>query len=225
MKIQHAVILAAGRGKRMFPLTEVVPKPMAPIDGTTLIAKGIENILKYIPHVHITVGYKKSMLAKHVIELGVSSVINTEGKSNSWWIFNTLLSNIDEPIFVLTSDNIIELDFSLLERSYYALGEPACMLVPVKPISGLEGDYISHANNIVTGLDRSTPTPIYCSGVQIVHPRKVGEFVKNEGDFNDVWRALISKKQLYVSDVYPKEWISIDTVEQLESVQGKRTSG
>ena len=42
-KIQHCLILAAGRGRRMMPLTESVPKPMAPHNGSTLIANhGIE---------------------------------------------------------------------------------------------------------------------------------------------------------------------------------------
>ena len=218
-KIDHAVILAAGRGQRMYPLTEVVPKPMAPIEGTTLIAKGIANLIERLPHVHITVGYKKSMLAKYVVELGVSSVLCTEGHSNSWWIFNTLLKNLDEPIYVLTCDNIIELDFNLLEENYRKLNQPACMLVPVKPIEGLEGDFIFQENNKVSKLDRQSKAPIYCSGVQILNPCRINQLVENEGDFYSVWNSLIAQNQLFVSDIYPKKWISIDTVEQLQKAQ------
>ena len=61
--------MAAGRGIRMKPLTNKIPKAMAPISGTTLISKGIKQIKKNIKNVHITVGYKGSMLAKHVIEM------------------------------------------------------------------------------------------------------------------------------------------------------------
>ena len=39
--LQHAVIMAAGRGQRMVPLTDEMPKPMAPYLGSTLIAEGI----------------------------------------------------------------------------------------------------------------------------------------------------------------------------------------
>jgi len=47
----------------MMPLTDVVPKPMAPLRGSTLIAMGIGRIAKRIPKIHITIGYKKAMLA------------------------------------------------------------------------------------------------------------------------------------------------------------------
>src|SRR6202035_5224477 len=111
-----------GRGQRMMPLTDVIPKPMAPYDGSTLIAKGIARLGWSIEHVHITVGYKKAMLAQHVIEHGASSVFNTEGKSNCWWIYNTLLRYLDEPLCVLTCDNVVDLDFDLLARDYFSLG-------------------------------------------------------------------------------------------------------
>jgi len=59
MAIEHAVILAAGRGARMMPLTDDVPKPMAPFGDSTLIADGIAKVRKHINNLHITVGYKE----------------------------------------------------------------------------------------------------------------------------------------------------------------------
>ena len=102
--VNHALIMAGGRGMRLMPLTDIVPKAMVPYNGSTLIATGISKIRKHIPNIYITVGYKGAMLAKHVIEHNVSAIFNTEGKDNAWWIFNTLLKHLDEPIFVLTCD-------------------------------------------------------------------------------------------------------------------------
>ncbi len=120
--IRHAIIMAAGRGisrlapltdaipkpmvpydgttliargiSRLAPLTDAIPKPMVSYDGTTLIARGISRLAARVEHIHVTVGYKKAMLAQHVIEHGASSVLNTEGKSNCWWLYNTLLSRL-----------------------------------------------------------------------------------------------------------------------------------
>ena len=101
---------------RMMPLTDAMPKAMAPFDGTTLIGRRIEKIKEVIPNIHITVGYMGAMLAKHVIEHKVNSIFNTDGKDNCWWVFNTLLKYLDEPVFVLTCDNIVELDYQKLEE-------------------------------------------------------------------------------------------------------------
>lgn len=218
-RIADAVILAAGRGQRMMPLTDELPKPMAPYNGSSLVAEGIRTVGMRVPRVHITVGYKKAMLAQHVIERGAASVHNTEGQSNSWWIHNTLLGCIDAPVYVLTCDNIVELDFSLLEDSYFELGAPPCMLVPVAPVPGLDGDYIFHAKQVVTDISRDTPTDIYCSGIQILNPARVADLTKSGGDFYDIWRQLIAQRFLTVSGVYPKKWTAVDTMEQWSRLQ------
>ena len=84
--IKHAIILAAGRGLRLMPLTKKIPKALVKVKNQTLILNGIKKLQKYIENIHITVGYKGSLIAKHVIRHDVRSVINTNNKGNSWWI-------------------------------------------------------------------------------------------------------------------------------------------
>jgi NDP-sugar pyrophosphorylase family protein len=214
-RIRHAVIMAAGRGQRMMPATTELPKAMMPYLQSTLIANGMDCIRPHIENMHVTVGYKGALLAKHAVQHGVSSVHNTEGHSNSWWIFNTLLGEIDEPVFVLTCDNVTDLDFSALAEDYFALGEPACLLVAVEPVAGLEGDFIFHEDRVVTRLSRTDPAEIYCSGIQVLNPARITRICSGQGDFCTVWSELIEQRQLLVSSVRPQKWFSIDTPEQL----------
>lgn len=202
----------------MAPLTDTIPKPMAPYGTSTLIAHGIDKIRDRISNIHITVGYKKAMLAQHVIEHGAGSVFNTEGHSNSWWIYHTLMGNLDEPIYVLTCDNVVELDFDLIEASYRELNSPACMLVPVKPVAGLDGDFIFHDDQIVTGLSRTKSAQLYCSGIQVLNPMKIRMITREGVDFYDVWEQLIKIKQLTCAHVYPKKWFAVDTMKQLAAL-------
>ena len=160
--INHAFIMAAGRGIRLKPLTNSLPKGMMPYKNTTLISNGISKLKKFIKNIHISVGYKGSILAKHVIENNVSSIINTDSKGNAWWIFNSLFKYLNEPIIVLTCDNVTTIDFRLIEKDYLKKKSPPCMLIPVKPIEGLDGDFIKHKNNIVTSLSRIKYSNIYC---------------------------------------------------------------
>ena len=154
--INHAVILAAGRGIRLMPKTKKIPKAMVKIKNQTLILKGIKKIQKYIKDIHITVGYKGSMLAKHVIENRVSSVINTDKKGNAWWIFNFPFKHINEPVFVLTCDNITNIDFNLIEKDYVKKGKPECFLIPVKPVDKLKGDFIHKKKKFSSEIIKKT---------------------------------------------------------------------
>jgi NDP-sugar pyrophosphorylase family protein len=217
MKFQYALIMAAGRGERMVPLTDIVPKAMAPVNGTTLIARGLKYLHEKIPYIYVTVGYKGAMLASHVIDHNVTGVFNTTGQDNAWWLFNTLMRELDEPVVVLTCDNVIELDFDLLTKEYYSKGCPPCMVVPVRPIPGLEGDYIIHENNVVKRLSRHEATDMYCSGIQIIQPKKLNALVPPATNFYQVWNALMETNNLYCSNLYPSKWYAVDTLQQLSS--------
>lgn len=213
--IDHAIIMAAGRGSRMMPLTNEIPKAMAKLGESTLILNGIDKMKPFIKHIHITVGYKKAELSKHVIEHDIDSVLNTEGKGNAWWVYNSLLSNLNQPIFVLTCDNVVDIDFQGLAKDYFDLNAPACMVVPVKPVEGLEGDYIFHEHQIVNELNRSKPADFYCSGIQVLNPAKIVKLTEETEDFYQLWQQLIVKNELYCSRVLPKKWFTVDTMDQL----------
>ncbi len=219
--INHAIILAAGRGIRLMPLTKKIPKAMIKIKNQTLILNGIKKVQKYISNIHITVGYKGSMIAKHVIKNNVRSVINTNKKGNAWWVFNFPFNMINEPVAVLTCDNITKINFKLIEKDYIKKKNPHCLLVPVKPVKNLEGDFIHRKRNIVTKLSRKDKSDIYCSGIQILNPYKINKTVKKTEDFNMLWKRLIRKKKLFVSNVIPDHWFTIDNKEQLKMYNKK----
>ncbi|GAG01205.1 unnamed protein product, partial [marine sediment metagenome] len=103
-------------------------------------------------------------------------------------------------------------------EEHIKFNRPACMVIPVKPIAGLEGDYIFQQNNIVEKLDRYETSDRYCSGIQVVNPFLINQLTKATEDFYDVWDQLIKKKEVYSSNIYPKRWFAIDTVEQLNEL-------
>ena len=218
-KINHDFIMAAGRGTRLRPLTKKIPKGLIKFKQTSLIANGIKKLKKFIDFIHISVGYKGPILAKHLIEEKVSSIINTDKKGNSWWIFNSIFKSFDSPLYVLTCDNVTNIDFKKIEKDYYKKGQPICMIIPTKPIKGLAGDYIFRKKNIIQGLSRKVKSDIYCTGIQVLNPKKINDKIKSTDDFNILWKRLIKIKQLYVSDVMPKKWYTVDNVDNYKNLK------
>ena len=63
-----AMILAAGLGKRMLPLTERIPKPMLVISGSTILDRAIEHLLKVgVKKIVINVSHLAVKLEEHII--------------------------------------------------------------------------------------------------------------------------------------------------------------
>ena len=151
---QNGIILAAGRGMRMMPLTKKIPKALAIFDGQTLVERGIKKLSNSLKNIHITVGYKGTLVASHVISKGVQSVFNTSNKGNAWWIYNSVLKHLNEPILVLTCDNVIDLDISFLKKQLKLYKKAACIMVAVKPDKRFSGDFIISQKNRVVGISR-----------------------------------------------------------------------
>lgn len=210
--------MAAGRGMRLMPFSNFIPKALMPIYETSLISKGINEISKEINKICITVGYKKKELSNHVLDYKIHSIINTEGKGNCWWVYNSLFKNLDEPVLVMTCDNVTKLDYQALFKNYLKHNSPPVMIVGVRPINGIEGDYIKASNNIISKLSRRIRTNLYSSGIQIINPYKINQVTKSKSDFKFLWEELIKKKMLYLSDVKPKKWFSVDTLETLAKI-------
>ena len=92
------------------------------------------------------------------------------------------------------------------------------MLVPVRPVPGLDGDFIFHENGRVNRLSRDEKSDIYCSGIQILNPKRINDLTEEADTFNSVWRQLMEHRELLISSVYPEKWFAVDTIEQLAAI-------
>ena len=102
--------------------------------------------------------------------------------------------------------NLSEKDFSELEKMMHQR-------------SYASGDFIFKKKNIVKKLSRTQKSDIYCTGIQILNPKKINDKIKPTDDFNILWKKLIKIRQLYVSDVMPKKWYTVDNVDNLKKLK------
>ena len=65
--IENALILAAGKGTRMWPLTENIPKPLLPICGLPIIERQIQELKKVgVKKLYVLIGYQMKELSDYL---------------------------------------------------------------------------------------------------------------------------------------------------------------
>lgn len=112
-----AIILCAGKGKRLRPLTENIPKPLVPINGKPALEYLIRLCKKHnINNIGINTSYLPEKIKEHFGDgsnLGVKmkysyepELLGTAGALNNFRDF------FDETFFVIYGDNITDLDLS-----------------------------------------------------------------------------------------------------------------
>lgn len=61
-----AVLMAGGKGERLRPLTERIPKPLLPVNGKPIIDYNIERLIHFgVNHISVTVNYLKEQIEEH----------------------------------------------------------------------------------------------------------------------------------------------------------------
>jgi CTP:phosphocholine cytidylyltransferase-like protein/thiamine kinase-like enzyme len=123
MKVDNAIILAAGFGSRFVPLTFTLPKGLIPVKGTPMIERQIQQLKeKGVNEIIIVVGYLKEKFDYLIDKYGIKLIYNPEyaAKNNlaSLYYARNYLKNT----YILSADNWIESNiFSSCEsKSWYS---------------------------------------------------------------------------------------------------------
>jgi MurNAc alpha-1-phosphate uridylyltransferase len=109
-KINKAMVLAAGYGTRLKPLTDRVPKPLVPVAGRPMIDYALEKLQSYgVREIVINVSHLKDQLVAHLADrkhlpIKISEEAEPLETGGGLKKAQTLLG--DEPVFVINSDII-----------------------------------------------------------------------------------------------------------------------
>lgn len=105
----RAIILAAGLGTRLRPITDEVPKCMVPVNGIRIIDKQIDNLHKAgVKDIVIVGGYKADVLKKHVEQYdGITFVGNSRyAETNNMYSLYLALKHTDGSGFLLMNADV-----------------------------------------------------------------------------------------------------------------------
>ena len=111
-KVERAIILAAGMGKRMNPVTLQTPKPLVKVNGIRMIDTAIRGLhYNGITEIYIVVGYLKEQFQELLKEyLGITLIENpfyaTCNNISSLYVARDFLENA----IILDGDQIIRIE-------------------------------------------------------------------------------------------------------------------
>ena len=206
MKINTALILCAGFGKRLNPITLTKPKPLLEINEVTMLEKSI-NLIKEmgIKKIFINTFYLKQHFSSfiknknfnldiHIVEDG-ESILDTGGG-----ILN-MTSKSDEDDFMVFNPDTIWLsqyrdEIIKMEEIYFSKKLENILLLVNKNLSfdqSLAGDF-NLSNNLISKKDNLDFIYIGC---QILNKKILANQTISKFSILNIWKKLINEKKLY----------------------------
>lgn len=233
MSLSKAMILAAGLGTRMRPLTNTVPKPLIPVAGKPLIdwcldwlqAGGITDVVVNTSYLAETL--EPYLASRHAPRLQISREepmpLETGGG-----VFKALPMIGDAPFLVMNSDNIY-LDgpvhpITRLLEIWDEQTDFAMLLQPKSTAIGWSGngDFILDANGRIRRPVAGEDAPMIFTGVEIIHPRVFVDCPEGAFSLTHLWKRLEGKDgwhERIKAVAYDGTWLNVGDLKGLEAAE------
>ena len=201
-----AMILSAGYGKRLNPLTLQYPKPLLKIYNETLLSNTIKFLESYgIKHAVINVHYLGDQIIEYVkknkFNLNIKIIREEEILDTGGGILNAI-QHFDEAFLCINPDTIWRSEYinelNSFEKDFFTKKSICSMLVVNKQKSfdkSFSGDF-NLENGLINRKNKDDLQYIY-TGLQIIKPEIFQGINKKIFSINTIWNKLIESKELY----------------------------
>ena len=214
----RAMILAAGRGERLRPLTDEMPKPLVEVGGQSLLERHLDHVRAAgIRTVVINLGWLGDQIVERVgsgRRYGLEVVYSQEGDNileTGGGIFKALPTLGDRPFLVINGDIFTDMPVPEVALADEHLGH--LVMVP-SPEYRAGGDF-----DIVEGLIRNEDTQsLTFSGVAIYRPEFFADCTAGRFPLAPMLRAAADQGQLSGS-IYNGRWADAGTPERLAALR------
>ena len=203
--IKHGMVLAAGLGKRMQPLTLKTPKPLLEINNISLLERAINLLIKSgVEEISINVHHLPEQIEKFIREKKFKAQVNISKETDALLdtgggILEATKHFDDNPFYVINpdtlwSDRYIE-EAKRLEESYSENKKPTLLLVNKK--LSFDGSFKGDFNIINNQISRDEKNEFIFTGLQIMNRSFLTSENSKVFSMNKIWNDLIANKELY----------------------------
>jgi len=179
------VIMAGGKGTRLKPLTNVIPKPLIPIGKKTILEEIMDQFESIgCKEFHMSVNYKYDMIEYYLSQLDHKyniSFFREEKPLGTIGSVSLLKNKITTPFFVSNCDIIIDQDYRDVYEYHQNNGNDITIVTAVKNYAIPYGVIETGDNGVMTGLSEK-PEFSYMinTGVYILQPELINEIPEGE---------------------------------------------
>jgi MurNAc alpha-1-phosphate uridylyltransferase len=220
--VKSAMILAAGLGQRMRPLTETLPKPLIPVAGKSMLERTFEHLNEAkISHIVVNTHYLAPLIVERVKALYPQTILSHEDilLETGGGIKKALPLLRGDPFFVLNGDSIWIGTESLksLEKNWDERKmEGVLLLIPREKAYGYEGrgDFFMDPQGGLYRPKKGHPAPYVFIGVQLLGRQLFHNAPSGPFSLNLLWDEALAKNRLY-GHIHQGEWFHISTPQDI----------
>ena len=224
-----AMILAAGMGNRMRPLTLHTPKPLLEVGGKPLIVWHIEKLQKMgVQEIVINTAWLGEKLADALgdgSQFGVKILWSHEGEGleTAGGIINALPLLGNEPFILVNGDVWTTMDFAPL-LNVHLQDDLAHLVLVENPRQHPQGDFILAANKAYTFEQARSGENLTYSGVAVMHPQMFNGLESGKRPLAPLLKQAMQQEKISAQKLQGV-WVDVGTPERLNALDQQIQQG
>lgn len=178
------IIMAGGKGTRLYPYTKILPKPLIPIDDIPIIERIIEAFREFgVKKFYATINYRKNMIKSYFSEMSINYQLNYIEEDKPLGTGGSLClikDKIEKPFIVTNCDILIHANYEDIYNYHIETKNELTLVVALKNILVPYGVIHSSENGLIRAIEEKPQLSYFVNtGMYILNAELIQEVPKD----------------------------------------------
>jgi len=172
------IVMAGGKGSRLYPYTKILPKPLIPIGNVPILERILDRFVNFgVSDFYITVNYKKEMIKSYFSEIRHSysiTYIEEDKPLGTAGSLKLIKKKFDMPVFVSNCDILIDADYDRIYNYHIKSNNDITVVSSLKVTTIPYGVFKTKEDGIIVSLEEKPKLSHFINtGLYVVSPESI----------------------------------------------------
>lgn len=222
------VIMAGGKGTRLYPYTKILPKPLIPVGDVPIMERIIGRFREFgTKEFYATVNYRKNMIKSYFSEVATDYSLSYVEEAEPLGTAGSLAlieRPLEEAFFVTNCDILIDTDYEELYEHHKSSGNVMTMVTALKNILVPYGVVNSKENGAIVSLEEKPKLSYFVNtGMYVLNPEVIREIPEHMFyHITDLAEKLMKQgKQVGMYPISEESFLDMGEFEEMHRMEEK----
>lgn len=220
------IIMAGGKGTRLYPYTKILPKPLIPIGDVPIVERIMNRFHQYgAQRFYLIVNYKKEMIKSYFMDGSFPfeiEFIEEDKPLGTAGGIRLITKHFDSPVMITNCDTLVEADYEEIVKTHKREGNDLTIVSSIKKMVIPYGVLDTGVNGKVNSMEEKPHLSFMVNtGMYMMNPEIIKWIPKGrEYGMNELTQSLVNeKKSVGIFPISERSFMDMGELEEMKKME------